>query len=82
MCSMIIDFYPFEKARRRLTKQYIGTWHITEMEAWDEDYFNMVVQAYIRVESSGLGHFQFGLVYGQIDGGLTSYQDRERFDFT
>ena len=62
--------------------QYVGTWQIIEMEMWDEDYFNMEIQAYIRVESSGMGHFQFGLVSGQIDGELTSYQDRERFDFT
>ena len=27
---------------------FTGTWHIYEMEAWDEDYFNMDVQAYIR----------------------------------
>lgn len=25
-----------------------GTWHITDMENWDEDYFNMEVQAYIK----------------------------------
>jgi hypothetical protein len=23
---------------------FTGTWHIYEMEAWDEDYFNMEVQ--------------------------------------
>ncbi len=63
-------------------QQYTGTWHITEMEMWDEEYFNMEVQANIRVGSDGLGYFQFGLVSGQIDGELTSYQGRERFDFT
>jgi hypothetical protein len=25
---------------------YAGTWHILEMEMWDEDYFNMEVQAF------------------------------------
>lgn len=63
-------------------KEYTGTWHMTEMEMWDEEYFNMEVQAYIRVGSDGLGYFQFGLVSGQIDGELTSYQGQERFEFT
>ena len=28
--------------------QFTGTWHIYEMEMWDEDYFNMELQAYLR----------------------------------
>ena len=59
-----------------------GLWHITEMELWDEDYFNMEVQAYIQIDQNGLGHFQFGLVDGQIDGELASHGDQDRFEFT
>jgi hypothetical protein len=29
-------------------------WNITEMENWDEDYFNMEVQAYIEIYKRGL----------------------------
>ncbi|MGA1826569.1 MAG: hypothetical protein ACMUIP_18095 [bacterium] len=47
---------------------FIGTWHIYEMEQWDEDYFNMEVQAYIDISSNNRGNFQFGLVSGEIDG--------------
>lgn len=32
-----------------------GTWHITEMEMWDEDYINLEQQAYIRIRESGGG---------------------------
>ena len=32
-----------------------GTWHIYEMEMWDEDYFNMEVQAYVNIESNNQG---------------------------
>jgi hypothetical protein len=39
-----------------------GRKHITEMENWDEDYFNMEVQAYIEIDERGAGDFQFGLV--------------------
>ena len=30
----------------------IGEWHIQEMEMWDADYFNMEVQAYIKINSN------------------------------
>ena len=62
--------------------KFIGTWYIYEMEAWDEDYFNMEVQAYLRIGAKGLGDFQFGLVWGQIDGELERCGDEERFVFT
>lgn len=43
-----------------------GTWHIYEMELWDEDYFNMEVQAFIKIDAKGSGEFQFGLVRGSF----------------
>ena len=36
---------------------FICTWHIYEMDMWDEDYFNRSVQAYITVKSNNLGNF-------------------------
>jgi hypothetical protein len=45
-----------------------GIWNIYEMEMWDEDYFNMEVQAFIYIHDNGRGNFQFGLVTGQMDG--------------
>jgi hypothetical protein len=36
---------------------FIGTWNIYEMELWDEDYFNMDVQAYIQIKPNNLGFF-------------------------
>jgi hypothetical protein len=35
------------KAKKR-TSFLEGTWHIYEMEQWDEDYFNMEASSYIR----------------------------------
>jgi hypothetical protein len=61
---------------------FTGTWQIYEMEAWDEDYFNMDVQAYIKIDPNNLGVFQFGLVSGSIDGKLVDSADGERFEFT
>lgn len=56
-----------------------GRWHIYEMEMWDEDYFNMEVQAYIEINKNDLGNFQFGLVSGHLDGELVG---NDRLEFT
>lgn len=60
----------------------IGKWNIFEMEMWDEDYFNMEVQAYIEIETSNFGSFQFGLVSAQIDGKTIGNAGLDRFEFT
>ena len=62
--------------------KFEGTWHIYAMEMWDEDYFNMEVQAYIEISAKRLGNFQFGLVNGYLDGEVVKYGDEERFEFT
>ena len=62
--------------------KYEGVWHILEMDLWDEDYFNMEVQAYIRIGSNGIGDFQFGLVSGGLDGEVVKTGNLERFEFT
>lgn len=61
---------------------FAGTWHIDDMELWDEGYFNMEVQAYIKIRPDGMGDFQFGLVSGQLDGEVVEDGDEERFEFT
>ena len=49
------------------TSQFLGDWRLTEMEAWDREYMDMEVPAYIRFEQNGTGEFQFGVVQVQID---------------
>jgi hypothetical protein len=62
--------------------KYEGIWHIIQMDMWDEDYFNMEVQAFIRIGSNNLGSFQFGLVSGDLDGEVVRIGNTERFEFT
>jgi hypothetical protein len=62
--------------------KFIGTWHITEMEMWDEDYFNEDVQAYITINENNDGNFQFGYVTGSINGEITKKESREILEFT
>jgi hypothetical protein len=61
---------------------FVGVWHIYDMEMWSGDYFNMEVQAYIEVESNGLGEFQFGLVQGNLSGYVETIDEIQRFAFT
>ena len=68
--------------RESTENSFVGTWHIDEMSEWDEDYFNMEVQAFIEIEASSFGEFQFGLVSGGIDGYLENIGEKERFSFT
>jgi hypothetical protein len=37
---------------------YSGTWRITEMESWSADYFDMEVEAFIKIEPNGSGESQ------------------------
>jgi hypothetical protein len=62
--------------------KFAGTWHINKMELWNEDFFNMEVQAYVTVDEGGGGDFQFGLVSGQIDCEVVKNKSGERFEFT
>jgi len=70
------------KAKKDPQHEFVGTWHIDEMELWDEDYINMEAQAYIEVDAQNMGHFQFGLVSGQMDGEIVEEGERRRLEFT
>ena len=62
---------------------FVGTWHIYEMAMWDEDYFNMEVQAYIEIASNNCGDFQFGLVSGGLHGRVVDDVDiKEKKDLS
>jgi hypothetical protein len=62
--------------------QLTGNWYIYEMSMWDEEFFNMEVQAYIQIDEKGCGDFQFGLVVGDIDGRIIKEAAGEKLNFT
>lgn len=63
-------------------KKFAGTWNIVEMEQWDSDYINMETQAYFKADKKGNGEFQFGLVWGDINGEIEEFGGEKRFWFT
>jgi hypothetical protein len=60
---------------------FVGTWHIFEMEMWKEDYFNMEIQAFIKIDQNYNGNFQFGLVSGDLHGRVVGKNERLEFSF-
>lgn len=48
-----------------------GRWRIGSMSAWEDDYLDEEVEAFIEFEKHGLGSFQFGYVSGQTDYRIT-----------
>lgn len=53
---------------KQINKNLTGTWHIYEMEEWEEEYFNMEGQAFIELRENNTGNFQFEITNGYIIG--------------
>jgi len=63
-------------------KLVVGNWRITDMEAWDADYFDMVAPAHITVREDLTGEFHFGLVQGDIDARVGNADGVARIEFS
>ncbi len=50
---------------------FIGRWRIVSMSAWEGDYLDEEVEAYIEFEEKGGGSFQFGCLQGMLDHRIT-----------
>src|SRR5436309_1450908 len=55
------------KARPQPKSHFTGSWRIVSMSAWEVEYLDEEVQAFIEFDEKGGGSFQFGYVQGQID---------------
>jgi hypothetical protein len=66
----------------RRINPYLGKWRIIEMELWDKDFIDMETEGYFEFEKDEMGHFQFGLVQGQIDYRIEKVGEIERLEFT
>jgi hypothetical protein len=66
----------------RRINPYIGKWRIIEMELWDQDFIDMETEGYFQFDKDEMGHFQFGLVQGQIDYRIEKVGGIERLEFS
>ena len=46
---------------------FTGRWRITSMSAWEDDFLDEEVEAYIEFDDRGGGEFHFGNVQGHMD---------------
>ncbi len=50
---------------------FVGSWHIFEVEIQDGKYYDIETSAYIEIDFNNQGEFRFRSVTGCIDGRLT-----------
>jgi hypothetical protein len=61
---------------------FVGKWRIVEMDAFDEDYFEMEGPAFIEIEKARTGRFNFGLVSGEMDCQFSTDGDAPLMEFS
>ena len=61
---------------------YIGKWRITEMELWDQEYVDEMIEGHFTFKKDGIGYFQFGWVEGGIDYRIEKCGEFERLEFS
>jgi hypothetical protein len=63
-------------------RPFVGKWPIVEMEAWDQEYIDMEVPGHFTFNKNRTGHFQFGLVQGEMDCRLENRGGKARIEFS
>ena len=61
---------------------YLGSWRIIEMEAWDQEYVDLVTPGHFTFGKDGFGNFEFGVVKAETDYSLEVFGNSERVDFS
>jgi uncharacterized protein YndB with AHSA1/START domain len=64
-----------------MKNEYLGRWHIVEMERWEQDFVDQVVPGYILIAEHDVGEFQFGTLCGSMECHIEPYEDSERLTF-
>ena len=65
-----------------MKQEYLGKWRIIEMELWDQEFVDLVVQGYIDIRAKSRGEFQFVAVHGFMDYRIESCGDFEQLVFS
>ena len=60
----------------------IGKWAITEMSLWDKDYIDLIQPGCIEFTKDGLGSFNFGTVFCDIDYRISEVEEKQLIEFT
>jgi len=66
----------------KATNPFTGQWRIVSMSAWDEDFLDEEVPAFIEFDDLGWGSFHFGNVQGHMDCRLTTRDNEPAVEWT
>lgn len=70
------------KRQRKPKNAFIGQWRITLMSAWEDEYLDAEVVAYIEFDKRGGGGFQFGYMEGEVDYRATTRDGKPAVEFS
>jgi len=63
-------------------KPFLGRWRIQEMETWEQDFVDLVVDGHFTFTRDCGGMFQFGAVTGHMDCHLEEGPTGEHLEFS
>ena len=69
-------------AKRKPKSPIEGRWSIASMTAWDVEETVEELQPFIEFDRSDGGQFQFGCIYGEMDGRLTERDGMPAAEFS
>jgi hypothetical protein len=69
-------------AKPKAKSPFTGRWRIVSMSAWEDEYLDVEVQAFIEFFDEGSGTFQFGYIQGQIDSRTTIREGKPAVEFS
>jgi hypothetical protein len=66
----------------KATNPFTFRWRIISMSAWDNDYIDEEVPAFIEFDDMGWGEFHFGYVHGRMDCRLATRDGQPAVEWT
>jgi len=75
-------FYDFKEEKMLLDKAYIGTWRISDMELWDQEFVDLIEPGHFTITTDGTGALLFGAVDVVIDCRVEAMNGTERLEFS
>ena len=69
-------------AKPKLKSPFTGSWRIVSMSAWEDDFLNEGVEAFVAFNDKGSSEFHFGNGQGHMDCRLTTRDGEPAVEWT
>ena len=61
---------------------FVARWRLVHMDEWDQDYLDLVEEAYIEFDDDLGGGFVFGVIDGGLDCRYSEEDDQPKVEFS